>query len=43
MKKLIDSGMVVTLHKKVIDEKVPVLGICIGLHLKLSNLVRKET
>ena len=40
MKKLIDSGMVSDLHKKVIDEKVPVLGIY--RHL-MSNLRRKET
>ena len=33
MNKLNRSGLKDTLNKKVINDKVPVLGICIGLHL----------
>ena len=33
MKKLNSSGLKEVLNRKVIEEKTPVLGICIGLHL----------
>ena len=37
MNKLIDSGLKNTLHKKVIEDNTPVLGICIGLHLMANS------
>jgi imidazole glycerol-phosphate synthase subunit HisH len=33
MKKLVQSGMVPVLNRKVIDERVPTLGVCLGMHL----------
>lgn len=33
MRNLLDSGMVPVLNRKVIDEKVPVLGVCLGMQL----------
>jgi len=33
MSRLIASGLIPTLNKKVIDEKTPVLGICLGMQL----------
>ena len=33
MKKLNQSGLIESLSRKVLQEKIPVLGICIGLHL----------
>lgn len=33
MKKLNDSGMVPVLNKKVLDDKVPVLGVCVGMQI----------
>lgn len=33
MKKLKDSGMVPVLNKKVLDDKVPVLGVCVGMQI----------
>lgn len=33
MKKLLESGMVPVLNRKVMDEGVPTLGVCLGMHL----------
>lgn len=33
MKKLVESGMVPVLNRKVMDEGVPTLGVCLGMHL----------
>ncbi len=33
MKKLNESGMVATLSRKVIEERVPTLGVCLGMQL----------
>lgn len=33
MKKLNESGMVATLNRKVIEERVPTLGVCLGMQL----------
>lgn len=33
MKKLFESGMVPVLNRKVMDEGVPTLGVCLGMHL----------
>jgi imidazole glycerol-phosphate synthase subunit HisH len=33
MSKLVSSGLIDTLNKRVLDDKVPVLGICLGMQL----------
>lgn len=33
MKKLMESGMIPLLNRKVLEEKVPILGVCLGMHL----------
>lgn len=33
MKKLMESGMIPLLNRKVLEEKVPTLGVCLGMHL----------
>lgn len=37
MQHLIDSGMIPLLNKKVLEEKVPILGICLGMQL-MTNM-----
>lgn len=37
MSKLNDSGLKTVLNKKVLDQKTPVLGICIGMHLMADS------
>ena len=37
MNKLNTSGLKAALNKKVLDEKIPVIGICIGLHLMANS------
>lgn len=37
MSKLNNSGLKEVLNKKVLEDKVPVLGICIGLHIMAHN------
>lgn len=33
MKKLVETGMLPVLNRKVMDEGVPILGVCLGMHL----------
>ena len=33
IKKLHESGMIPVLNRKVLDERVPTLGVCLGMHL----------
>ena len=37
MKKLEESGLIPALNKKVHDEKIPILGICLGMQLMLNK------
>lgn len=37
MKKLTDSGMIEILNHKVLQEKTPVLGICVGMQMMAKN------
>lgn len=37
MSKLQDSGLLDTLNKKVLEDKVPVLGICLGMQIMCSS------
>jgi glutamine amidotransferase len=37
MSKLNESGLIGVLNKKVLEEKIPVLGICIGMHLMADS------
>ena len=37
MKKLTDSGMIEMLHHKVLQEKIPVLGICVGMQIMAQS------
>ncbi|PWT99998.1 MAG: imidazole glycerol phosphate synthase subunit HisH [Bacteroidetes bacterium] len=37
MQKLNDSGLMETINEKVFNEKVPILGICVGLQMMMEN------
>ena len=37
MQKLSDSGLMDEINKKVFEEKVPILGICVGLQMMMEN------
>ena len=37
MQKLTKSGMIETLHDKVLQEKIPVLGICVGMQIMAQS------